>query len=131
MVALVGLSGSATAQDATQSLPRPETTDPVTLGLMQGFPPPPDKLVTLANTTKFPNGRWAFHHLRELGPTANVWRGPQPPSVLPSEPRDLDDVKFTDDKGQPTTISAWQKATYTVCWCCIGARLPTRRPTSE
>ena len=113
MVALVGLGGSATAQDAMQSLPRPETTDPVALGLMQGFPPPQDKLVTLANTTKFPNGRWAFHHLRELGPTANVWRGPQPSSVLPSEPHDLDDIKFADDRGQSITIAAWQKATYT------------------
>jgi hypothetical protein len=94
-------------------LPLPETTDPVALGLMQGFPPPQDKLVTLANTTKFPNGRWAFHHLRELGPTANVWRGPQLSSVLPSEPHDLDDIKFADDKGQSITIAAWQKATYT------------------
>ncbi len=113
MVVVAGLGGSAFAQDGVPALPRPETTDPVALGLMQGFPPPPDKLVTLATTTKFPNGRWAFHHLRELGPTVNVWRGAQPPSVLPSEPRDLDGVALADDKGQPITVAAWQKATYT------------------
>jgi hypothetical protein len=38
MVALVGLGGSAT---------RPETTDPVALGLMQGFPPQPSKSMML------------------------------------------------------------------------------------
>jgi len=54
---LGGLSGSANGQEARHALPPPESTDPVALGLMQGFPPQPDKL------TKLPNGRWAFHHL--------------------------------------------------------------------
>ena len=43
---LIGVGGTAHAQTAPQ-LPPPEKTDPVALQLMQGFPPPPDKVVTL------------------------------------------------------------------------------------
>lgn len=109
MTLLAGTLGVATAQQ----LPSPEKTDPVALGLMQGFPPPPDKIVTLANTLKYPNGRWANQHLRELGPTVDVWRGAQPSSTLASDPADLDGFAFADEKGQPITIADWQKATYT------------------
>lgn len=108
-----GAQVHAMADEAAIALPPPERTDPVTLGLMQGLPPPPDKLVTLANLLKYPNGRWGFHHLRALGPTANVPRGALPPTALASEPRPLDDVAFTDAKGQSTTIAQWQSATYT------------------
>jgi len=113
MVIAIGVQARAMADEAAIALPPPERTDPVTLGLMQGFPPPPDKVVTLANTLKFPNGRWAFHHLRALGPTANVARGALPPSALPSAPRPLDEVALTDAKGLSTTIAQWQSATYT------------------
>ena len=36
---------------------------------MQGFPPEPSTLVTLANWQDAPNQRWAFQHMRELIPT--------------------------------------------------------------
>jgi CubicO group peptidase (beta-lactamase class C family) len=110
---LASLCSAAAAQDQKLQLPPPEATDPVALGLMKGFPPPPDKVVTLANTLKFPNGRWTYHHLREVGPTANIWRGAKSPSVLRQDLRPLDDVAFTDDKSQQTTIAEWQKNTYT------------------
>lgn len=94
-------------------LPAPETTDPVTLELMKGFPPPPDKTVRLATILKYPNARWAFHHMRELGPTAAVWRGAAAPSALPAAPRTLDALAFQDDKGNATSIAGWQRSTYT------------------
>ncbi len=109
---LASLCTAAAAQDLRPQLPPPEATDPVALGIMKGFPPPPDKVVTLANVLKFPNGRWAYHHLRELGPTANIWRGAKAPSVLPLDLRPLDAVAFADDKDQQTTIADWQKNTY-------------------
>ena len=65
-------------------LPPPDVTQPAALRLMQGFPPPPDKVVRLANILQYPNVRWAAHHLRELGPTAAVWRGAGTPSALPT-----------------------------------------------
>ena len=113
MILLAGIAVTAMAQDAKPQLPPPHETDPVVLGLMQGFPPPPDKIVTLANTLKYPNGRWAFQHLRELGPTVDVWRGTEPPSTLPSDLHGLDDISFIDDKGRSITIADWQKTTYT------------------
>lgn len=51
-------------------------SDPVALGIMQGFPPPPDKRVGKANGMQFPNLRWGFRHARERNPTACVRRGP-------------------------------------------------------
>jgi len=103
----------STSHGQTPALPRPDATDPVALKLMQGFPPPPDKTVRLATVLKYPNARWAFQHMREIGPTASVWRGAARPSELASAPRDLDTLAFTDDKEAKTTLSDWQKNTYT------------------
>lgn len=94
-------------------LPPPEATDPVARGLMQGFPPPADKLVRLATVLQYPNARWAFHHLRELGPTAAIPRGPGRPSVLEAAPRDLGGLAFDDGQGGRTTLADWQRSTYT------------------
>jgi CubicO group peptidase (beta-lactamase class C family) len=93
--------------------PSPETTDPIKLELMTGFPPPPDKVIKLSTVLKFPNGRWAFHHMRELGPTAQVWRGDAQPSVMREMPQAMDTLAFEDDKGGKTTLADWQRGTYT------------------
>jgi CubicO group peptidase (beta-lactamase class C family) len=108
-----GAAAQAQAQTAPQ-LPPPEKTDPVAQQLMQGFPPPPDKIVTLGSVLRVPaNSRWANHHLRELGPTVTIWRGAGGPSPLKSAPRDLDGLAFDDDKAQRATLADWQKNTYT------------------
>lgn len=109
--ALLTLAPPSHAQ--APQLPPPDATDPTALQLMQGFPPPADKQVRLATILKYPNARWALHHLRELGPTATVWRGDGPVAALPAQLRELDALPFTDDKGASTTLAAWQKATYT------------------
>ena len=51
--------------------------------VMQGFPPPPDQRVTLANWQTPPFNRWAFQHVREVVPTARVPRGHGPVFPLP------------------------------------------------
>ena len=94
-------------------LPPPEATDPVALKLMQGFPPPPDKLIQLSNVLQYPNSRWAFHHMRELGPTATIWRGAGPVSPLNKALRPLDDVRFDDGQGGQLSVLDWQRRTYT------------------
>ena len=39
---------------------------------MQGFPPAPPGQATLANWRNPPFNKWAFHHVRELLPTADI-----------------------------------------------------------
>ena len=73
------------------------TSDPLTMGWMQGFPPPPESrvLAARADHMRFPTTRFAFSHMREFSPTARVGRGPDAPSILPLALRnDLDSVTF-------------------------------------
>lgn len=104
---------SAASAQAPQ-LPDPDATNPETMQLMRGFPPPPDKVVRLGNILKYPNVRWGAQHLRELGPTAAIWRGAEGPSALPAASRTLSDgLIISDDKGSAVTLADWQKRTYT------------------
>ncbi|WP_425259161.1 serine hydrolase domain-containing protein [Rubrivivax sp. RP6-9] len=108
------LSAAPDLRAQAPQLPPLDATNPVTLQLMQGFPPPPDKIVRLANILKYPNVRWAAQHLRALGPTATIWRGASAPSTLPAAPRALSDtLAFADDNGVSTNLADWQKSTYT------------------
>ncbi len=52
-------------------------SDPRTMGWMQGFPPPPDRLIMQpdSNYFSFPKLRWTVCHLREFLPTEEVSRG--------------------------------------------------------
>lgn len=65
-------------------------SDPVSLGWMQGFPPPPEKVIGQpdSNYFSFPKLRWTVCHIRELLPTQQVSRGIGAP--VPFE-YDLDD----------------------------------------
>ncbi|MFZ6644923.1 serine hydrolase domain-containing protein [Undibacterium sp. TJN25] len=108
-------SGSASLAQTAPALPDPAATDSKALGWMQGFPPPPDKVVTFGNGSfySFPRTRWSFSHMREMVPTVNVWRGSSAPSVLPVELKNLDQLSFTDDKGAKATWADMLARTYT------------------
>ena len=54
--------------------------------LMQGFPPAADTQVTLANWRRAPWNRWAFHHVREIVPSADIPNAPQGVRALPAAP---------------------------------------------
>jgi CubicO group peptidase (beta-lactamase class C family) len=56
---------------------------------MRGFPPPADGQVTLANWRTSPFNRWAFHHVREIVPSADIACDPARAADLPSAPIDL------------------------------------------
>ncbi len=90
-------------------------TDPKTLGMMQGFPPPPDKTIRFidGSSLRFPNTRWAFSHIRELVPTANVSRGEGPILPLPRAERDLGAVAITTLDGKAITFDEAQQLTFT------------------
>lgn len=83
------------------------------LGIQQGFPPPPDKRVTHANWDSPPFNRWAFQHIREILPTAEVRRGPGHAARFETDPQDLDDLAFTNHESRPMTLRQALDQTYT------------------
>lgn len=108
-------SSMSNAQNPPPALPDPATTTVDALGWMQGFPPPPDKLITFDNPagSVYPRTRWSFSHVRETVPTRNVWRGGGAPSPLPAAPRDLDGVPFKSLGGADMTFGQMITGTYT------------------
>ena len=61
--------------------------------MMQDFPPGADAQVTLANWRTRPFNAWAFHHVREVVPSANIAHDPNGVRVLPDGPA-LDEEAF-------------------------------------
>jgi CubicO group peptidase (beta-lactamase class C family) len=57
--------------------------------MMKGLPPPPEGLVTLANWRLSPFNHWAFHHVREIIPTADIPHDPAGVRELLEQPQDL------------------------------------------
>ncbi len=81
------------------------------LPIMRGSPPAliPPKL----DWDRPPWNRWAFQHIREILPTAEVWRGTGPVRELARETRDLDGLAVTGVAGEPTTLAGLLDDTYT------------------
>ena len=52
--------------------------------LMRGFPPDPGTQVTLANWRTAPFNQWAFHHVREIVPSADIPNDPARVAALPA-----------------------------------------------
>jgi CubicO group peptidase (beta-lactamase class C family) len=81
-------------------------SDPGVMGWMQGGPPPADKAIRYEDDQflKFPRNRWALSHMRELLPTAAVWRGATRSHDLgtpaASDQLTIDDLVFDDLNGQ-------------------------------
>ncbi len=91
------LAISACAASA-QTLAQP-TVNCEPQGLMQGFPPPPGKQVTVTADEKNwllpPNTSWSYQHACELVPTKRVSNGVSV-VTLPKSAKQLDNVKFDD-----------------------------------
>src|SRR3954451_312642 len=113
MSALIHCSLAA-GQNSLQAFPDAKQSDPQANRIMQGFPPPPDKMVRFGDgsASKFPGTRWSFNHLRELMPNADVLRGEGPVAMLPREERDLGTVKFTTMDGAPMNFDEALQKTY-------------------
>jgi CubicO group peptidase (beta-lactamase class C family) len=98
-VVLVVMAHAATARaaDAPPVFPSAAETDPLKLGWMVGFPPPPERQIRFDDGShyRFPQWRWSFSHWRELLPSAAVSRGTGPVAPLARAERDdLDAVTF-------------------------------------
>lgn len=74
LMTLVSISITSHAKDTYLTA---KESDSQTLGWMQGFPPPDDKLITQpsSNFFSFPKLRWTVCHIRELMPTTEISRG--------------------------------------------------------
>jgi CubicO group peptidase (beta-lactamase class C family) len=83
----------------------------VMLPIMQGSPPAlvPPKL----DWDRPPWNRWTFQHVREILPTAEVWRGNGSVRVLPRADVDLDGLAVVNCFGCPSTLAGLLDETYT------------------
>jgi len=115
----IGLAGSTPLQ-AQQAPLSAQQSDPRVLGWMQGFPPPPDKLITQPDAVyfSFPRLRWSVCHLREFLPTEQISRGlgaPAPLKYLPHHEfaevrQEIDALTFTPMNAQQTMT--WEASLY-------------------
>lgn len=96
--------------DLTAGPARPRTARE--LGIMQGFPPPPEKRPSLENWDLAPFNRWSFQNMRALFPTAEV-AAADTPRPLPAAPQDLDAVAFTGFDGARRSLSQHLQESYT------------------
>ena len=85
--------------------PDAEASDPRALGWMTGSPPPADQRIRFEDDDffSFPKIRWTLSHMRELLPTARVWRGAAPVAGLgevdAGHAADIDALAFDDMLG--------------------------------
>ena len=96
---------AAKAADAPPVFASAADTDPVKLGWMAGYPPPPDKQVRYDDGShyRFPQWRWSFSHWGEVMPSTKVSRGTGPVAPLVRAERDdLDAVTFMPLGGSTT-----------------------------
>jgi CubicO group peptidase (beta-lactamase class C family) len=82
------------------------------LGLMQGTPPPPDRLVTLDNWLTPPFNRWSLQHVDRLVPSARVRRGVDVWELPRGDGSALDGLAFEVD-GAHVTLEEWLVSSYT------------------
>jgi CubicO group peptidase (beta-lactamase class C family) len=81
--------------------------------VMAGFPPRPDTQVTLANWRTAPFNRWAFHHVRELLPTADIPHDAANVRELPVKAASLAGVRIPGAGARALTLDQALKATST------------------
>jgi CubicO group peptidase (beta-lactamase class C family) len=65
--------------------------------LMQGFPPPDEGQVTLGNWRKPPFNKWAFQHVREIVPSADIPNDPTSIRELIAAPCDFSGLLIKDE----------------------------------
>ena len=81
--------------------------------LMDGFPPSPERQVTLANWRTSPFNRWAFHHVREIVPSADIPNDPATVLELPSNPVDLGMLSIESNGRGPLSFADFLDETST------------------
>ncbi len=81
--------------------------------MMTHFPPLSGEQVTLANWRTAPFNKWAFHHVREIVPSAEIANDPDNVAVLPVAVEDLSGLDVTDGTGRHLDLAGFLAATDT------------------
>lgn len=124
MITLIGgllMVGAYASPAAAQAVTlNAQESDPVVMGWMQGFPPPPDKIITQPSSVyfSFPKLRWSVCHLRQFLPTQQISRGLGDPvgldyldpNSLASERAAIDALTFVP-LGQDKEMT-WEQSLY-------------------
>ena len=82
-------------------------------GMMQGFPPPPEKLVSIDNWTNEPYSSWSFFNVSKLIPTDSISRGTRPVRPLSRWTKNINLITFDDRDGNLMSVGQMLNATYT------------------
>jgi len=84
------------------------------LGLMEGFPPPPDKQVTKANALRTPPfNRWSYQHMRMIYPSAPIPAADKPVPLSKTIDWSLEQLKIEEPgTGAMTDMATFLKKTY-------------------
>ena len=83
------------------------------LGIMRGFPPPPEKRPDLTNWDLAPFNRWSFMNIRNLFPTVDVKADRVGARELPAAHQDLSALEFFDHAGRRVTLAEYLDGSYT------------------
>src|SRR5690625_668661 len=78
--------------------------------LMQGFPPAPGTQVELSNWRSSPFNRWAFHHVRELLPTAAIPNAAGQVRALEHAPADFSTLRIDAGRGRKLDLPQFMEA---------------------
>ena len=80
---------------------------------MQGYANRPDKVVPWEEWDRPPWNRWSFQNIREILPTAEVWRGTGPSRSFTQAFQDLDDLPVKSVAGERVTLNKLLDETFT------------------
>lgn len=97
---------------SSHSYANADSSDPIRLGVMQGFPPALDKRVSKQNAFELPNLRWALRNARAMSPTTGIRRAPSPLALEAGEPASLDQLEFIVD-GKSLTLPEYLSDSFT------------------
>lgn len=81
------------------------------LGYTDGFPP--KRVVDMSKWDKGDDCRWAFQHISEIIPTANISHGAQLPSKFNRDLRDISGISFKTLEGKKMSVQDMLEMTYT------------------
>jgi len=81
--------------------------------IMEEFPAPNEGQVTLANWRLPPFNRWSFHHVREVLPTAAIYRSERSVERIPLLKSGIANLAFQGPDDKEWTVEAMLPATWT------------------
>lgn len=87
--------------------------DPLLEGIMEGFPPPPDKRVGRHNWLVYPYSTWSLRNVSKLFPTEPIRHEGASAAPLSHNPWPLEDLAFTSVCGLRVTLDMHLRATQT------------------